>query len=53
MFVSHHAEWHAWDMSVFVVVFLRETTNLENRILHDRGSCTRNWGSETGASPST
>ena len=32
---------------------LRETTNLENRILHDRGGCRRNYGGETGASPPT
>ena len=27
-------------------VFLRETTNLENRILHGRGGCRRNCGGE-------
>ena len=37
----------------FFFFFIRETTSLENRILHDRGGCSRSCGGETGASPPT
>ena len=41
------------NLGAFLFYFFRETTNLENRILHDRGGCRRNCGGETGASPPT
>ena len=42
----------SWCGAVFCFS-LRETTNLGNRIRHDRGGCRRNCGGETGASPPT